>query len=130
MTITSRAALRRLLAEETDRLQKAIQSQEELTRPGAQQVGDDADHASRDVDKSKNKTVVAHLKQLLAQVESARERLAAGTYGICMDCGRPIPPERLEVLPYATLCVACQSRREKTRPGGSGPRPMLIQEEA
>ncbi len=77
MTIRSRAALHRLLAEEMDRLQKAIRTQEELTRPGAHQVGDDADHASRDVDQGKNKTVVAHLKQLLAQVESARERLAA-----------------------------------------------------
>jgi RNA polymerase-binding transcription factor DksA len=41
----------------------------------------------------------------------AMARLADGTYGRCLQCGRPIPPERLEALPAAETCVACSSRR-------------------
>lgn len=50
----------------------------------------------------------------LAQVEEALARLDEGTYGLCELCGEKIPPGRLEILPYATLCVTCQSQQEKT----------------
>jgi DnaK suppressor protein len=43
---------------------------------------------------------------------AAKDRVRDGTYGICADCGRPIPQRRLKVLPTATLCVQCQERRE------------------
>ncbi len=113
MNSMSRAALNRLLAQEAERLQKAIGTQQELTRPDENQVGDEGDHALTQADRGQHQTVVEHLKQLLSQVEAARERMAAGTYGVCMGCGRPIPPERLEAVPYATLCVDCQSKHEK-----------------
>jgi hypothetical protein len=35
-----------------------------------------------------------------------------GIYGICEDCDREIAPERLEALPYTTLCLECQHREE------------------
>lgn len=46
-------------------------------------------------------------------VDHALERLDAGTYGRCEICGQQIPPERLQVLPSATLCVACKSAQEQ-----------------
>ena len=46
--------------------------------------------------------------QKVAQIEAALERLDEGRYGICADCGEPIPAGRLEIIPYATHCVACQ----------------------
>jgi phage/conjugal plasmid C-4 type zinc finger TraR family protein len=54
----------------------------------------------------------------LATVEQALARLADGTYGECIDCGNPIPYERLAAYPAATRCVACQEnaeRRERSR---------------
>lgn len=42
-----------------------------------------------------------------AEVAAALERVDAGTYGICVVCGRPIPAARLEARPMATMCVAC-----------------------
>lgn len=53
----------------------------------------------------------------LRQVEHALTRAASGQYGICEDCGREIPPRRLQIIPAATLCVACQGRRETHRTG-------------
>jgi RNA polymerase-binding transcription factor DksA len=47
-----------------------------------------------------------------AQVEQAQRARANGTYGQCQECGRQIPPERLEARPEATLCVDCQRHRE------------------
>lgn len=43
----------------------------------------------------------------LNEIKRALERLDAGVYGICTKCDEPIDPKRLEVLPYAELCVAC-----------------------
>jgi RNA polymerase-binding transcription factor DksA len=43
----------------------------------------------------------------LRDIGRALERLDAGDYGICENCGEAINPERLEALPYATRCIAC-----------------------
>src|SRR4051794_14494443 len=43
-------------------------------------------------------------------LESARERLAGGEYGTCIDCGGDIAFERLEATPSAVRCIDCQSR--------------------
>ncbi len=46
------------------------------------------------------------------QILHALRRLQQGSYGICAECGRPIDKERLEVIPEAGFCVACQHSRE------------------
>ncbi|WP_206491841.1 TraR/DksA C4-type zinc finger protein [Rhodococcus sp. KRD162] len=43
----------------------------------------------------------------LREIDAARARLAAGTYGSCERCGREIPLMRLEALPAARRCVLC-----------------------
>jgi DnaK suppressor protein len=48
--------------------------------------------------------------QTLAELDAARARLAAGTYGVCERCGRPIAPARLAARPEARLCIDCASR--------------------
>ena len=57
-------------------------------------------------------TQVAAHEQLLWQaeeVERALAKLDEGTYGICDSCGAPIPEGRLEIHPWAVLCVPCAS---------------------
>ena len=46
----------------------------------------------------------------LDQVEAALRAIAAGSYGRCQHCHQPIPFERLQILPYATMCVNCQAQ--------------------
>jgi RNA polymerase-binding transcription factor DksA len=46
----------------------------------------------------------------LQQVDDALARMDAGTYGICANCGKPIPAARLEVRPFAVHCVACAEK--------------------
>jgi RNA polymerase-binding protein DksA len=43
----------------------------------------------------------------LAEVDAAQQRLADGSYGTCVNCGRPIAPARLEARPAAALCIDC-----------------------
>ena len=42
-----------------------------------------------------------------AEVDAALARVDAGTYGVCANCGRDVPPGRLEARPFATMCVDC-----------------------
>ena len=51
----------------------------------------------------------------LRDVEEALARIAHGSYGICVDCGRPIPAERLEVRPQAARDVECERRFARRR---------------
>jgi len=56
-------------------------------------------------------------------LESARERMARGEYGTCIECGGDIGFERLKATPSAIRCIDCQSRHEKTF--GGDPKPSL-----
>jgi len=51
----------------------------------------------------------------LGDIEAALERLQAGTYGQCTDCGVTIPPARLNAYPTAQRCIDCQSLVEQHR---------------
>ena len=69
----------------------------------------DPEGATIAFERSQVGALVRQAEAHLAAVEAAVGRLDAGTYGICLVCGRPIPAERLEVRPTATTCVACAS---------------------
>jgi len=48
-------------------------------------------------------------------VEAALRRVSKGTYGLCVDCAKPVPEGRLEARPDASRCVACQARHDRLR---------------
>jgi DnaK suppressor protein len=50
--------------------------------------------------------------QLIQEVRFALARLGDGTYGTCEHCEEPIPRRRLEAMPWARLCVPCQTKVE------------------
>ncbi|HEX6145604.1 MAG TPA: TraR/DksA C4-type zinc finger protein [Acidimicrobiia bacterium] len=47
----------------------------------------------------------------IADIDTALEKVEAGTYGLCDECGAPIGDARLEALPAASLCVTCSGRK-------------------
>jgi RNA polymerase-binding transcription factor len=52
------------------------------------------------------------------EIRLALARVEDGSYGLCERCEEPIPPKRLDALPWARLCVNCQSSVEsEVRPG-------------
>ncbi|HEY5267691.1 MAG TPA: TraR/DksA C4-type zinc finger protein [Candidatus Saccharimonadales bacterium] len=48
----------------------------------------------------------------LAQIESALERIADNSYGLCLDCNDPILEKRLLINPYFQTCISCAEERE------------------
>ena len=50
----------------------------------------------------------------LRQIAAAKERMARGEYGECVDCGVAIPLARLQAQPAAARCIPCQERYERT----------------
>jgi DnaK suppressor protein len=59
---------------------------------------------------------------LLRQVRDALDRMAAGVYGVCLQCEQPIAARRLSALPWAPLCLNCQEAAdsERTVEAGAG----------
>ncbi len=92
---------RELLARERERIESA------LARLGHQDTGEPSDEidpanlASDLYQDQLNEGLADDLRRELAAVERAEARLAAGSYGLSIESGKPIPDERLEALPTA-----------------------------
>lgn len=50
------------------------------------------------------------LESQLASIRAALQRVQEGTYGVCLECGAAIAPQRLEFAPEAPYCVTCNAR--------------------
>jgi len=61
----------------------------------------------------------------MQDVEAALERIAAATFGVCMDCGEDIGRSRLDAYPTAKRCLRCQNRYETVKRGGRDATPSL-----
>lgn len=69
-----------------------------------------ADSAQSTAERGKVLALVERLREQLASVDHALTRMDRGLYGMCERCGQPIGAERLEALPYSTLCVSCKQK--------------------
>ena len=76
-------------------------------------IPEDVDLAQALSDRETTDILVHLLDENRAQVERALERVKAGAYGLCEDCGHKIPSERLKYQPAATRCVECQGRWDR-----------------
>ncbi len=70
------------------------------------------DAASGTLDREIDYTLEENSEQVLAEIDAALKRIDEGTYGICSNCGQPIAAERLEAVPWATLCIDCKRKEE------------------
>lgn len=71
-----------------------------------------ADVGTEMFERERQQALKENLLKLIKLTNDALAKIDAGTYGICDQCGAPIPDARLQALPYATLCISCQSRVE------------------
>ncbi|MFN2556326.1 MAG: TraR/DksA C4-type zinc finger protein [Nitriliruptorales bacterium] len=75
---------------------------------------DYADTGSATFERERAQSLALNARRILVQIDEALRRMDAGSYGLCERCGEPIEPERLEALPYATLCLADKQLDERT----------------
>ncbi len=113
--------LKKRLEEERNRIIQDLQQleREEVTRQVGPASETDtygnhlADNATDTYEAEKAIALENHLRGVLAAVEEALHKFDIGKYGICDNCGQRIDPERLEALPYTTLCLRCKTKQEK-----------------
>ncbi|MEX2422903.1 MAG: TraR/DksA C4-type zinc finger protein [Acidimicrobiia bacterium] len=106
------------LEEERDRLVSVIAEHEKEmedarnSETAADRSSDpeNADAGSMRLEYAKELSIERNAADLLHKVEHALRRIKSGDYGVCEVCGEAIPVARLEVLPYATMCVTCASK--------------------
>lgn len=89
---------------------KNAQDGREANEESAQDI---ADRATNSYTKEFLFTQSANDRNLLQMVEGALVRINEGTYGECVSCGNEINPRRLEAVPWARHCIACQEKLEK-----------------
>ena len=75
--------------------------------------GDEADVAADVIDRQLLTSIGTQDAIRLQQIENALDRINQDKYGRCIKCGKEIPVERLEVLPYALMCIQCASAEER-----------------
>ena len=67
------------------------------------------------VERERDLLLSASARQEVEDIEKALARMRRGTYGVCRYAGRRLPVERLEVRPWADVCVDCKARAERRR---------------
>ena len=123
VTAKQRDAFRDRLTQERARIQSDLDSLDaEIASLGMDQQTEGsgagnhlADDATDIAEQERDLALIGSLQERMREVDRALERLDAGTYGVCENCGKPIAPERLEARPFATLCVNCQSQVDRQR---------------
>ena len=79
-----------------------------------------ADDGSNVMEAERLSTISGDIQDILVQINAALERMDDGTYGLCLRCGKPINPERLEAFPYVAYDIDCQSILEREHALRSG----------
>ncbi len=69
-------------------------------------------------------------EEIMRKVDVALLRIRDKTYGMCDDCSKEINPERMEHLPWATLCIKCQELEERGLRRRKGAHEFEINDEA
>jgi len=75
--------------------------------------GDEIDLATGEISRELDAKITMRQHRQLKEIEDALERIKLGEYGICEDCGEPIPEQRLRLFPAARLCVKCQEELDQ-----------------
>lgn len=95
---------------------RLIQNQKEyhdqlVGEPGA----DESDHAEREIADYSRYSFIDRKNKELKKIERLIQKITRNEdFGICEECGEPIPIERLLIVPEADLCVNCQSEMEES----------------
>jgi DnaK suppressor protein len=105
---------RDILSEKQEELSEIVhrKKEEQEFQQEDPEIGDEADIATRSVEKELLFDITDSEKQNLDGIEAALRKIEKGAFGRCESCQKTIPRLRLEVMPWARYCISCQSRNE------------------
>jgi RNA polymerase-binding protein DksA len=121
MSSVDTAHFRERLLEERQRVVDAIDNIH-TENPGS--LGDETDErtyqdnhlgdiATATFDREMASTLEDNSQHVLDEIDAALARIDEGTFGTCQACGKPIGADRLEALPWATLCIEDKRKQER-----------------
>jgi len=120
VTVLDLEQFRERLLEERRRVVDAIDNIHN-ENPGS--LGDETDEPALDnhpgdiatatFDREMASSLEENSTHVLVEIDAALARIDEGTYGICQRCGKPVGRERLEALPWATLCIDDKRKQER-----------------
>lgn len=93
------------LAADHERQMEIVRAYTQGSPEHAEPSEDTADQGQDAFEQERHLSLAQTLQDQLVQVQRALKRMDNGMYGVCEECGNPIPVERLEALPSATLCI-------------------------
>lgn len=100
------------LARERERVERALAGLAPVDDNGDAEVAEPEDDASAIVETGLDEAVAESLREELAAIERAEQRVAEGTYGLSVVSGDPIPDARLEAVPWVERTVEEQAQYE------------------
>ncbi|WP_241654037.1 TraR/DksA family transcriptional regulator [Geovibrio thiophilus] len=103
----------KLLDMKKELIEKLNEKYNEAIKLGTEGVQDSADEAYNIYNKNLMLGKVETDALKLRLVEQALQRIANGTYGVCIECEEEIEQRRLEYVPFARYCTDCKSELEK-----------------
>src|SRR5664279_2463674 len=109
-----RTRLEQMHAEARQRVATSRHELDAVIASAGSTTGDDEhdpEGATIGFERAQAMALLAHAEQRLAEIGMALERVGAGSYGICLSCGRPIGTPRLQARPSAGRCLACASQQ-------------------
>lgn len=114
--------LRSRLESEQKRLTRELEQLKASVRPADERregspFGKREEEATEAAELETRLELEKRIRNQLASVEHALAKFEEGTYGLCDNCGQPIPSERLEALPQASLCLECKASQAKNAKG-------------
>jgi len=107
-----------ILATQLDNEERRVLAQAGVGRsplavPVSREPGDMGDQAKEESEERLGDAILEHFRLELTDITAARRRMAQGSYGVCTDCGEPVPFERLVAYPIARRCTNCQRQFEQ-----------------
>lgn len=75
--------------------------------------GDEIDQTTRERDNQLLMKLQGRQRFYMKKIDAALERINAGTFGECLDCGADIAEDRLFARPTATMCICCKEEQER-----------------
>jgi DnaK suppressor protein len=110
------AVTRKRLEEMLDGLDRSIavlNGERPAPGDGPSNSFDPADAGANLSEADRTEAVLHSAQQQRGNVLAALTRIKDGSYGLCVDCGKPVPEGRLEARPDAARCVACQAKHDR-----------------
>ncbi len=104
--------IRRRLTQMRDQLLHTVRQKQQLDLETGMEVGDEADQATSSQEKEMLFELNDNERVMLDQIEGALRKMEKGAYGRCESCQKPIAKARLQAVPFARYCIACQSTAE------------------